>query len=89
MNDSSPAVDPETSAAPESVDPQAPAADSPASGTDAGPAEVVPETGMRPGDPVRPSRDPMHGLREQDDAGRPDPLRRDRLRGGRAAAGVA
>ena len=43
--------------------------------------EPVSELGMRPGDPVRPSRDPMHGLRErEDDSSRPDPLRRDRLR---------
>ncbi|THV24366.1 septation protein SepH [Glycomyces paridis] len=43
--------------------------------------ETVSELGVRPGDPVRPSRDPLHGLREQDDdASRPDPLRRDRLR---------
>ncbi|HEX2143090.1 MAG TPA: septation protein SepH [Glycomyces sp.] len=41
--------------------------------------ETVSELGVRSGDPVRPSRDPMHGLRE-DDSSRPDPLRRDRLR---------
>jgi hypothetical protein len=41
--------------------------------------EPLSELGVRPGDPVRPSRDPMHGLRE-DDASQPDPLRRDRLR---------
>lgn len=43
--------------------------------------DSVSELGMRPGDPVRPSRDPMHGLRDrEDDSSRPDPLRRDRLR---------
>ncbi|MQM25715.1 septation protein SepH [Glycomyces albidus] len=38
------------------------------------------DLGIRPGDPVRPSRDPMHGLRDHEDDSRPDPLRRDRLR---------
>ncbi|GAA2299955.1 hypothetical protein GCM10009853_065370 [Glycomyces scopariae] len=45
-----------------------------------GPKDVPSDLGIRPGDPVRPSRDPMHGLRDGDDDGRPDPLRRDRLR---------
>jgi hypothetical protein len=43
--------------------------------------ETISELGVRPGDPVRPSRDPMHGLRDRDDdSAHPDPLRRDRLR---------
>ncbi|MFB9658996.1 septation protein SepH [Glycomyces mayteni] len=46
----------------------------------AAPKDVPSDLGVRPGDPVRPSRDPMHGLREHDDDSRPDPLRRDRLR---------
>jgi hypothetical protein len=46
----------------------------------AGHQEAVSELGVRPGDPVRPSRDPMHGLRDDDAASHPDPLRRDRLR---------
>ncbi|MEU6248114.1 septation protein SepH [Glycomyces sp. NPDC047010] len=46
----------------------------------AAPKDVPSDLGVRPGDPVRPSRDPMHGLRELDDDSRPDPLRRDRLR---------
>lgn len=37
------------------------------------------DLGIRPGEPARPSRDPMHGLSD-DDSVRPDPLRRDRLR---------
>ncbi|WP_030162098.1 septation protein SepH [Glycomyces sp. NRRL B-16210] len=45
-----------------------------------GTKEAPSELGVRPGDPVRPSRDPMHGLREDDDGSRSDPLRRDRLR---------
>ncbi|WP_344486163.1 septation protein SepH [Glycomyces endophyticus] len=45
-----------------------------------GPKDAPSDLGVRPGDPVRPSRDPMHGLRELDDDSRPDPLRRDRLR---------
>ncbi|RRR96088.1 septation protein SepH [Glycomyces terrestris] len=45
-----------------------------------GPKDVPSDLGIRPGDPVRPSRDPMHGLRDSDDDSRPDPLRRDRLR---------
>ncbi|GAB3226734.1 septation protein SepH [Glycomyces halotolerans] len=43
------------------------------------PIDVVAETGMRPGEPARPSRDPLHGVAD-DDADRSDPLRRDRLR---------
>ncbi|WP_100445049.1 septation protein SepH [Glycomyces xiaoerkulensis] len=43
------------------------------------PIEVAAETGIRPGEPARPSRDPMHGIGDGD-ADRPDPLRRDRLR---------
>lgn len=46
----------------------------------AAPKEPVSELGVRAGDPVRPSRDPLHGLRESEDDGRGDPLRRDRLR---------
>jgi hypothetical protein len=37
------------------------------------------DTGMRPGEPARPSRDPMHGIGAEA-LERPDPLRRDRLR---------
>lgn len=37
------------------------------------------DLGIRPGEPARPSRDPMHGLSDDDSAGS-DPLRRDRLR---------
>lgn len=46
----------------------------------AAPKDTPSDLGVRPGDPVRPSRDPMHGLQERDDDARPDPLRRDRLR---------
>lgn len=46
----------------------------------AAPKDAPSDLGVRPGDPVRPSRDPMHGLQERDDDARPDPLRRDRLR---------
>ncbi|WP_112133833.1 septation protein SepH [Glycomyces dulcitolivorans] len=44
-----------------------------------GPKNAPSDLGIRPSDPVRPSRDPMHGLDEDGDL-RPDPLRRDRLR---------
>ncbi|GAB3647829.1 hypothetical protein GCM10028833_12340 [Glycomyces tarimensis] len=43
------------------------------------PMDAPSELGIRPGEPARPSRDPMHGVSD-DDSGRPDPLRRDRLR---------
>ncbi|PRY59243.1 septation protein SepH [Glycomyces artemisiae] len=46
----------------------------------AAPKDAPSDLGVRPGDPVRPSRDPMHGLQDRDDDARPDPLRRDRLR---------
>ncbi|GAB3996400.1 hypothetical protein GCM10029992_16400 [Glycomyces albus] len=37
------------------------------------------DSAMRADEPARPSRDPMHGIGD-DDGARPDPLRRDRLR---------
>ncbi|MCH7232073.1 septation protein SepH [Glycomyces sp. L485] len=43
------------------------------------PMDMPSDLGIRPGEPARPSRDPMHGLSEEDRDG-PDPLRRDRLR---------
>ncbi|THV43426.1 septation protein SepH [Glycomyces buryatensis] len=45
-----------------------------------GAMDVPSESGIRPGDPARPSRDPMHGLDQSDDSSHSDPLRRDRLR---------
>ncbi len=45
----------------------------------ADPVDAPSDLGIRPGEPARPSRDPLHGLVD-DDMAQPDPLRRDRLR---------